>query len=231
MAGLEFNNATGEPFLRLPEPFTNIIITPPRTSDLAPSVKILNDPVVATWMGMGPYPTARAEKWIAKIRADADGFTAEMRGGGAAAGPIGGCPVRHIREVQPDETEVYVGDAGLVRSGYTEVLDAVEKARLVAENHARAPGDPEIAWHIGYYLAPSHQGLGLMSAVVGALITQLGIPWMKTRRIRSSAFEGNYGSLKVLLKNGFVLEDALAEHVQVGDEETRRTLHLLEWRH
>ncbi|KAJ7135033.1 hypothetical protein C8R43DRAFT_1021983 [Mycena crocata] len=70
----------------------------------------------------------------------------------------------------------------------------------------------------------------LMTVVIGTLVTQVqvGIPWMKTRRIRSSAFIGNYGSVKVLQKNGFVLEDTLVDHVQIGDE--KRTLHLLEWR-
>jgi RimJ/RimL family protein N-acetyltransferase len=64
-----------------------------------------------------------------------------------------------------------------------------------------------------------------MTAAVKTIITQFGIPWMKTKRIRSSTFEGNHGSLKVLLKNGFVMADTL--HVQVGEE--KRTLHLMEW--
>jgi RimJ/RimL family protein N-acetyltransferase len=66
-----------------------------------------------------------------------------------------------------------------------------------------------------------------MTAAVKTIITQFGIPWMKTKRIRSSAFDGNHGSLKVLLKNGFVMVDTLVDHVQVGEE--KRTLHLMEW--
>lgn len=66
-----------------------------------------------------------------------------------------------------------------------------------------------------------------MTAAVKAMV-EWGVSWMGVRHIRSGAFEGNHGSLKVLQKNGFVLVDTLVEHVQVGDE--KLTLHQTEWR-
>ncbi|KAJ7249531.1 GNAT domain-containing protein [Mycena haematopus] len=232
MAWLEYNTTTGEPFLRLPTPFSDFIITPPRMSDVAPSVEIMNDPFVFKWMGRStPYGVDKAEAWLTKVKAQTDAAVEELRNTtklhGPQHGPVSGCPVRHIREEQADGTSIFVGDVGLVRSSWSEVLDADERARFIAENDARPAGDPEIAWHIGYYLAPSHNGRGLMTAAVKTIITQFGIPWMNTRRIRSSAFVGNHGSLKVLLKNGFVMVDTLVQHVQVGEE--KRTLHLMEW--
>ncbi|KAJ7663835.1 acyl-CoA N-acyltransferase [Mycena polygramma] len=233
MSGLRYNPTTGEPFLRLPAPFTNIIITPPRMSDVAPSVAIMNNPAVATWMGPnGPasvYTPALAEGWLTKVKAQTDAALGEVRAVEATEprAPVGACPVRHIREEQPDGTDLFIGDVGLVRSSWTEVLDAEERARLVAENNARVAGDPEIAWHVGYYLAPSHHKRGLMTVAVKTLITEFGIPWMKTKHIRSSAFEGNHGSLKVLKNNGFVEADILVKHVKIGEE--MRTLHLFEW--
>ncbi|KAJ6543559.1 GNAT domain-containing protein [Mycena vulgaris] len=232
MNALEFNAVTGEPFLRLPPPFANIIITPPRMSDVEPSVEILNDPAVAMWMGpMGPgsepYTAARAEPWLTKVKAETDVVVQELHS--TPGGPFTGCPVRHIREVREDGTDVFIGDVGLARSRWSEVLDADERARLVAENNARAAGDPAIVWHVGYYLAPSHHGRGLMTVAVNALITQWGIPALRAKCIRSSTFETNHGSLKVLQKNQFLIVETLVEHVDVG-EERKRTLYLLERR-
>ncbi|KAJ7493204.1 acyl-CoA N-acyltransferase [Mycena galericulata] len=210
MQPLELNAATGEPFLRLPAPFSTIIITPPRMSDVEPSVAILSDPAVSLWMGpMGPtgtYTASQAEGWLTKLKAETDEILDEMA---RNSGPFSGCPVRHIREVQEDGTEV----------------PREERARLVVENNARVAGDPDIVWHVGYYLSPTHHKRGLMTTAVKAII-QWGIVWMGVKYIRTSAFEGNYGSLKLLQKNGFVVVDTLVDHVAMGDK--KLTLHVVE---
>jgi hypothetical protein len=46
MDPLELNTDTGELYLRLPAPFSNIILIPPRLSDAAPSIAILHDPKI-----------------------------------------------------------------------------------------------------------------------------------------------------------------------------------------
>ncbi|KAF8166547.1 hypothetical protein K438DRAFT_1774990 [Mycena galopus ATCC 62051] len=189
MTGLEYNPTTREPFLRLPAPFSNYIITPPRMSDVAQSVEIMNDPFVFKWMGRStPYTADNAEAWLTKVKAQANAAAEELRGV-SEPHPVSGCPVRHIREEQADGTDLFIGDVGLARSSWSEVLDAEERARLVAENNARPAGDPEIVWHVGYYLAPSYNGRGLMTAAVNTIVMQFGIPWMKTTRIRTSAFQ------------------------------------------
>jgi hypothetical protein len=98
--------------------------------------------------GSTPYTADRAEAWLTKVKAQTDAAVDELRG---ATEPhvVSGCPVRHIREEREDGTDVYIGDVGLVRSSWTEVLDVEERVRFVAENNARAAGDPDIAWHVG----------------------------------------------------------------------------------
>ncbi|KAJ7173544.1 hypothetical protein C8R46DRAFT_1215476 [Mycena filopes] len=230
MSALEYNATTGEPFLRLPAPFANIILTPPRMSDVAPSVAILNDPAIASWMGPnGPgsaYTAAQAEGWISKIKLEAEAVLAEVPL--AAGGPVSGCPVRHMREEQADGTDIFLGDIAIARASFVEVLDKEERARLFAENNARAVGDPAIRWNVSYYLAPSHQGRGLTTVALKTLITQWGIPMMKTKILRTGTFEGNHGSLKVLLKNGFVLVETLPKHVQLEAGKEKLTLYILE---
>jgi hypothetical protein len=53
---LELNDRTGEPFLRLPAPFQNIIITPPRSEDVPSIVRALNDPRVYKTLSGPPFP-------------------------------------------------------------------------------------------------------------------------------------------------------------------------------
>jgi hypothetical protein len=141
-------SATGEPYIRLSSPFQNIIITPPRLSDVTPSVAIMNEPTVYAWMGRStPYTASNAEQWIVKVKAETDAVIEDLKAN--PSGPFGGCPVRHIREVQEDGTEIFIGDVGLVRSYWPELLDVDERKALAEKNKARAPGDPEIAWHVG----------------------------------------------------------------------------------
>ncbi|KAJ7308518.1 GNAT domain-containing protein [Mycena albidolilacea] len=231
MSTLQYNT-TGEPFVRLPAPFSNIIITPPRISDAEASAAILSEDAVSQWLGpTGPgsaYTVAQAESWLTKLKAQTDALVEELGGATEPHGVVSGCPLRHIREERADGTEVFLGDVGLVRSNFSEIRDTEERARLVAENNARVAGDPEIVWHISYYLAPSHHGRGLMTVIVKTIIAQFGLPWMKVKRIRPGTFQDNHGSLKVLQKSGFVVVDTLVDHVQVGAE--KKTQLVLEWR-
>ncbi|KAF8166538.1 acyl-CoA N-acyltransferase [Mycena galopus ATCC 62051] len=232
MTGLQYNATTGEPFLRLPAPFSNIILTPPRMSDVARSVEIMNDPFIFKWMGQGTlysYTAEKAEAWLTQLKAETDAQVAELRG---ATEPhlVSGCPVRHIREEQADGTDVFLGDLSLIRSSFAWVLDTEERARLVAENNARPAGDPGILWHTGYYLAPSHNGRGLTTAALKTVIAEFGIPWLNVTRLRSAVFEGNIGSIRVLQKNGFEITETFVQHIKIGEEKEEKTGHLLDWR-
>ncbi|KAJ5493081.1 hypothetical protein N7539_001827, partial [Penicillium diatomitis] len=67
---LQYRSSNGEPYLRLPEPHTNIIITPHRAEGIdetsAALTQMLNDPAIALNLQNTPYPYTRshAEEWI-----------------------------------------------------------------------------------------------------------------------------------------------------------------------
>ncbi|KAF7714934.1 N-acetyltransferase domain-containing protein [Penicillium ucsense] len=67
---LRYRSSNGEPYLRLPEPHTNIIITPHRPEGMdetsAALTQMLNDPAIALNLQNTPYPYTRshAEDWI-----------------------------------------------------------------------------------------------------------------------------------------------------------------------
>jgi hypothetical protein len=98
MNALRANPTTGEVFLRLPAPHENIIITPPRESDAADLVLILNDTRVYKFLVGPPIPYRLHHT-------------------------VGECPVQHIREVRFDGTELLLGDVSVARNGWTDVTN------------------------------------------------------------------------------------------------------------
>jgi hypothetical protein len=169
MNALRANPTTGEVFLRLPAPHENIIITPPRESDAADLVLILNDPRVYKFLVGPPIPYRLHHA-------------------------VGGCPVQHIREVRFDGTELLLGDVSVARNGWTDVTDEDLREKMTKENLEKPDGDHSIVRTIGGalrnavglpravvlssadYLRPSHHGKGITSAAVGAVIKQWMVP-------------------------------------------------------
>lgn len=154
---LEFNHATQEPYLRLLPPHENIILTPSRLSDVPASTVILNDPRVHMTLLGPPYPYTEddARSWLQKRKEESDQIMDELREG-ANDEPepgklklVSGCPVNILRELQPDGTEVYLGDISFTRCRWSEVKDDVLREGLVQENEARKAGDPAIVWELG----------------------------------------------------------------------------------
>jgi len=142
------------------------------------------------------------------------------------------CPVRSIREVKADGTDVFLGDVGFDRCGYDE-LDAtadadLEKKRLVDANRARKKGDPCIVWTFGDYLAATHHRQGIMTAAVAALLKDWLIPRCNAHIVRAYTFGGNNGSVKVFQRNGFKLLGSLDDWKEVKGK--RHGLNILEWR-
>ncbi|KAF8998501.1 acyl-CoA N-acyltransferase [Cyathus striatus] len=206
MQHLEHNPKTNEAFLRLDSPQSNIIITPPRLEDAFPSTVILNDSRIYPRMGFGgpdnPYTMERAYNWI-------------------------GCPFRHIRKLNDDGTDEFLGDIGIERANWTKIPDLTERERLIAENKKLASGNPDIIWQLGYYLAPKYQGLGIMSSVIETVIRKWAVPHMAAHHIRATAFHESEGSIRVLEKNGFRLTKTVNNCIVIGGES--RSLHVLEW--
>ncbi|KAH9950908.1 GNAT domain-containing protein [Amylocystis lapponica] len=233
---LQVNPATGEPFLRLPSPLKNIIITPPRMSDAPFLVQNLNDPSVRRWLKTPPYPylPSHAESWLPDSKAESDDILRELEQASLdhPDGPlkiVGGCPVRTIREVKEDGTDVFIGDIYLHRCAFQGEEDAEEEKRLCVENAHRELGDPDLVWCIGDYLASSHHGRGIMSAALGALLSLWAVPRMAARRCRVEIFEGNIGSMRVFEKNGFVLKKTLHRAHTNSFGETKDGTHIFWW--
>ena len=138
MNTLQVNPTTGGVFLRLPTPHENIIITPPRDSDAADLVLILNDPRVYKFLIGSPFPYHRhhAEEWLGMAKDESDKVLEDLREGKTI---VDGCPVQHIREVQSDGTELLLGDVSVTRNGWPEVNDEELRTRMTKEKPVEDP--------------------------------------------------------------------------------------------
>jgi len=250
---MDINPATQEPYLRLPPPNGNIIITPPRMSDASFTPAILNDPRVYRTLSGPPYPylPEHAQDWVTMIKRTADKVLADLRDASNEQSLliVGGCPVRTLREVRPDGTDIYLGDIEIHRASWLEVLDAERRSELREENEARVVGDPDIVWEIGGetytgclclisfssslldYLAPTHSGRGVMTAALKTVLEKWAIPRMGVRKVHVTAFKGNVGSVRVFEKNGFVMKETVEDCADISTSKGggKVGLHVLDW--
>lgn len=228
--------AKTEPFLRLPAPHQKIVITPPREGDDEHLFALFGDTSVAHCFDSIPIPFCRdhSRAMFSQAKAEADGLldalrTLEKERPGKELNIVGGCPLKHIREVQENGTEVFIGRVWVSRDRYTDVLGKAERRAAVEENNARPVGDSAIRWTIGVALAPSHHGRGIMTLVVHQLLHSWLIPKMNAQYIVTYAFVENLKSVRVFEKNGFTKVAVIQneEYVVRGE---RRSLTMLEWR-
>lgn len=152
---LEWNERREEPFLRLSSPHENIILTPPRLEDRLSIVALMSDPRVYKTLSGPPFPykVEHAEFWLSKAKESSDELLQELREaanqGTSELKIVGGCPVRSLREVRDDGTDIFLGDLGVDRAGFPDVVDEVERARLATENEQIPVGGERIVWCIG----------------------------------------------------------------------------------
>jgi hypothetical protein len=147
----EVNSATGEPFLRLSAPHLNIILTPPRISDVDVTVALVNDPRVYSYISGPPIPylETHAIQWMTDRIANAEKAFSQVKARGANnASGVGGCPFQKIREVLDDGSELLLGDISIRRCPFV-FLSQSERERMVEINEAKSDGDPTIIWTIG----------------------------------------------------------------------------------
>ncbi|TDL20984.1 hypothetical protein BD410DRAFT_790348 [Rickenella mellea] len=229
---LNFNAITNEPYLRLPSPHDNIIITPQRLSDAEEIVPILNDEkVYMTLLGPPfPYTIGDAHPWLLKGKQESDALLAELAENHSTHA-VGGCPVNILREVQEDGSDVYLGSVDLHRCRWFHVPHSDEKLAMIKANEARTAGDPAITWEFGDYLASSHHGRGIMSAAIGVVLRQWAIPRMRVRHMSVTAFQSNPASVRVFEKNGFILKGIVEDCVDMQESKGggKTGLHVLEW--
>jgi hypothetical protein len=169
-----YNQLTKEPYLRLPAPRSNIIITPHRLENLDEDAvrlaEILNHPRVYPWLERTPYPYLydHGVEWIKAHCKENEEILSTLRknleqgGGFNTKGAVGlvsfdRCPFTCIREVQAEETgtgtplnDRLIGDLKLARYTFYEHLHnnaERSKAQLRIEN--LPAGDERIVWTLG----------------------------------------------------------------------------------
>ncbi|CAK5280769.1 unnamed protein product [Mycena citricolor] len=224
---MEINPTTGEPFLRL-ESHPNIIITPTRPEDAPRVVELLSDKRVYGWLCSPPHPylPEHAHGWLQTTKSSADDILAQLEAAkdDTELKTVDGCPVRSIREVREDGTDVFLGDIGFMLSYQTFELEPLGRTKQDAPR--RDPERPDV-WSCGDYLAPSHHGLGIMSDAFGTVLRKWGIPRMGVKQMVVSASKGNQGSVRVFEKNGFKLRDTYPDALVVRGILT--SVHVLDW--
>ncbi|KAF5392532.1 hypothetical protein D9757_002311 [Collybiopsis confluens] len=248
-------NANGEPFLAL-ETNPDIIITPPRLSDIPTLPDLLNDPGVYIWLSLFPQQTTidtdghlcdaqdrfsietqtvasvdHSVSWVPPLVEESKRLLQQLEED--PLGLFGGCPLRYIRKVNQDGSDVLIGDIGIQRCTTMELVagpkvDQDAAKALQTLNNERKVGDPEILWSVGYFLVPAYAGRGIMSSAFKAVLEKWAIPRMGVRRMLASAYRDNIGSQNVLKKNGFVFREIFEKHI-----EARNQLHdvcVFDWR-
>lgn len=103
-----------------------------------------------------PYLQEHADFWVDATKKVCDAAIRELEEENRINpdGPlkvVGSCPVRSIREVRADGTDVYLGDICVDRCASEELDDdnADKENSLVDANMAKETGDPSIIWTIG----------------------------------------------------------------------------------
>lgn len=174
---LEYNSHTSEPFLRLPPPHHNIILTPPRPSpeDEDALVTALNDPqVYVRFLDRPPLPFLRehAAKYIASSVEDCDRILREWDAG---SGFVDGCPFRCIREETEDD-DVLIGDITLFRYVFYEFPPGSEEQENAQErNMSLAAGNTDLLWGVGCKLSIVRPSTTLYHKLLHSFVAILSI--------------------------------------------------------
>lgn len=155
-------DAEGLPFLRLPHPHTNIIITLPRYSDGEEVLIAFNDPRVYMNLANPPFPytlpdwewaferfsstSNRALDELIKVEAARQTIsTSETEKWVGSA-----MPMISIREVNSANGEQrFIGNINVRRGDFMTTVDPDERKRLADANQAMEAGDERIEWELG----------------------------------------------------------------------------------
>jgi hypothetical protein len=182
---VHYNGLTKEPYLRLPAPRPNIIITPHRQENIdetaATLANILNDPRVYPWLERTPYPYLHENgvEWIEAHCKENEEVLSTLREyleqgnfntKSAAAEPnqdrvfFDICPFTCIREVIAEDPETgaplkdrLIGDMKLARYAFYEhPHDSKERSEAQQKNNELPTGDENIIWTLGGNQVPPH---------------------------------------------------------------------------
>ncbi|KZT51697.1 hypothetical protein CALCODRAFT_503218 [Calocera cornea HHB12733] len=230
---------SGALYLPLPTPHSHIILTGPDSpSDTTNIVKAFNDPLIYRWTVGTPFPylLEHAQDTLKKTVKTYETTVARMcklaSGDQEEEIKVDQTPLRFIREIQLDGSWLFIGDIGLLRDSFLEVLPLEERAKLVEANNARCIGDPEIVWMIGDYLTSSHHGQGIMTSVIRTVLYTWAVPLMNCRTVRAYIITENWGSKRVFEKLGFTLTSTIEGGVPLqGKREKEHGTWVMEWKY
>ncbi|KAH7106214.1 hypothetical protein BKA62DRAFT_668248 [Auriculariales sp. MPI-PUGE-AT-0066] len=229
---LKVDAETGEPYLRLPKPLEHIVITPQRLTDVAVSVKNLNDLRIARFFVGPPYPyeEEHAVSWLTIGIERTAGLVSTLKPGEYADGQ----PVNAIRDTRNCSIKDagMIGDCTIDRCVFGEIMDMDERKRLAEDNAAKKVGDPTIVWQVGDWVDPAYHGQGIMTAVLRAIMENWVVPRMNAHYITALAHSENRGSVRVFEKNGFKCVREVPNCVTITEAKGggRTGLHVLSWR-
>lgn len=154
---IEYNSQTSEPFIRLPPPHHNIILTPPRPgpADEDALVAALNDPqVYIKFLSTPPLPFLRehATEYIANSVEDCDRLLQEWDSG---SGFVDGCPFRCIREesTEDGDDDVLIGDITFFRYEFPPGSEGEGQEKAQERNKNLAAGNTDLLWGVGCKLS------------------------------------------------------------------------------
>jgi hypothetical protein len=174
---VHYNPITKEPYLQLPAPCANIIITPYRKHQIKETAlvmtEILNDTRVYSWLEGPPYPylPEHGEDWVRmKIEENEAVVSTLQREFEAEGQPHSGgtkdkmsavffdsCPFLCIREVTKRTItngaplqDILIGYTGLLRYPFYEIRqNSWELALVQAHNNQLPAGHKDIVWGLG----------------------------------------------------------------------------------
>jgi hypothetical protein len=176
--GVHYNPLTKEPYLQLPAPCTNIIITPHREHRIeetsAAMTEILNDPRVYPWLQNPPFPflpehgTDRVkmrvrenEALVSILRQEFESPKRQLQSDNSKDQEksefFDQCPFSCIREVTERDPatgaplqDIFIGDISLARYAFYELRRNSPELALAQEaNNALPAGHKDIVWSIG----------------------------------------------------------------------------------
>jgi len=204
-----------EPYLPIPEPFSNFRLTTPRQSDVLEISALFSDVHIArTLVGPAfPYLPIHAQRWLNRERAAAERLFSAYAEGHFLPAEMNVCSA--LREVQPDGKEVFVGEISLYYCG-----DEAKRVTPVNESWEEWRTRTKV-WEIGAAIKSSYQGKGLTSAAIHVLKNDWAIAQMGATELRAQCFVSNTPSVKLWQKHGFVEMRELVPRGTVHVEEAK----------
>ena len=126
-------------------PASRYSLTPPRLSDVADKLRLLNDPSVSPSLYSPPNHSTTSDGTARTTAALKDTSAIVERWVGT--GTPDGCPFQAIREVDELGEQSFVGELGVFReASFLEVREGEDRDQAVSDNLGRKSGDPKIVW-------------------------------------------------------------------------------------